>query len=1028
MITLVLFRQFDKNNRSLDKVRKYGERLKEDLASFVAERESAVKDYAVELDVQQKAAKELLKRLVLTEEDLGAKAAAVAKIDERISAYDSSLDELMRLTARVQENLDRIKEESPFTESVLKRIMEAKNQLQSLEKNLGDIELTFERQNAQSLEKVEEEVIAAIRSTVSDLQSTAETVERRVEEHRDAIMAVEKQRKETLNQDIVQIQSVLKNALEQARSEADKLEEGAFAKLKEQALERARRFQSTIEERLLQFQDSTKSKIGEVQGMVRTFKEEWKQDSVELEAKQKAYKEEWKKDVASLNGLARSQKEEWKTDLAQAQEAVKVVHAQIVTETTNLEERIQKQVQDLSAQTEIHIKSVAQEVQQQLKTLNTQVQESSAETLKTMDARLKEYTLAQAVQFQRLEAAADEVGRLETELRSSMNDTEQRVRQDFALFEKESENQRAAVLSSFNNSVEQLKNEMADLENELNALKTRAYENVSEKLKLFEDDFFSDLSKRSEAIENRLEEWKTSMDKQLLNLEEAGRAERVQLEQNYTELFKSRLSEQNERFNADLERLKIQTGAFEEGIREQMEQADQSLQAFKEQLSKDLDEARTAASAATKAEIGRHSLAMAELLKKDQRELETSLKALTDQVEGKNQEIADLIEAQRKSLEAWQGRFSQQIRDAESVVEEARKRARELAAESDERLAATRSAIQEAHQDAEAFRNELFSRTEERAKNLDGVIKDADRRIKEFIAQTKLFEKTDELKLELERKIEDFHSDLDSLDQRRSEAAELEAQFAKIKRLEDEVNAKMTRFLSERHRIEVMEADFKRLIQTAQAVDEKLVQVTASDDTLQALQAQLRRLEDAVKDAEEKYQRLEKKNQILDATNEGIDRNFQALRDTESTLKQYNGEIQKIQSALEAIRPAIDTLAKDRDRAMEAADRLGDLDKIMTDLETRIEQMQKAREWLARTETRLEELSKQAQDQVKLMGTLLKEEGKKGMAKDRGAPPIGVRETVVKLAHQGWTVDEIARTVKLSRGEVELILEIAPKD
>ena len=102
MIALVLFRQFDKNNRSLDKVRKYGERLKEDLASFVAERESAVKDYAVELDVQQKAAKELLKRLVLTEEDLGAKAAAVAKIDERISAYDSSLDELMRLTARVQ--------------------------------------------------------------------------------------------------------------------------------------------------------------------------------------------------------------------------------------------------------------------------------------------------------------------------------------------------------------------------------------------------------------------------------------------------------------------------------------------------------------------------------------------------------------------------------------------------------------------------------------------------------------------------------------------------------------------------------------------------------------------------------------------------------------------------------------------------------------------------------------------------------------------------------------------------------------
>jgi chromosome segregation ATPase len=224
-----------------------------------------------------------------------------------------------------------------------------------------------------------------------------------------------------------------------------------------------------------------------------------------------------------------------------------------------------------------------------------------------------------------------------------------------------------------------------------------------------------------------------------------------------------------------------------------------------------------------------------------------------------------------------------------------------------------------------------------------------------------------------------------------------------------------------------MEADFNRLIQTAQAVDDKLVQVTASDDTLQAMQAQLRRLEDAIKSAEDKYQRIEKKNQILDATNDGIDRNFQTLRDLETELKRYSDEIVKLQTALEGVKPVIDSLSRDRDRALEAAEKIADVEHFMAELEGRIEQMQKAREWLARTETRLEELNKQAQEQVKIMGTLLKEEGKRGLAKDKGAPPIGVRETVVKLAHQGWTVDEIARTVKLSRGEVELILEISPK-
>jgi DNA-binding NarL/FixJ family response regulator len=88
--------------------------------------------------------------------------------------------------------------------------------------------------------------------------------------------------------------------------------------------------------------------------------------------------------------------------------------------------------------------------------------------------------------------------------------------------------------------------------------------------------------------------------------------------------------------------------------------------------------------------------------------------------------------------------------------------------------------------------------------------------------------------------------------------------------------------------------------------------------------------------------------------------------------------------------------------------------------------MQKAREWLAKTETRLEEINTQAREQVKLLGSLLKE-GKKDGRDREGAPSMGAREMVTRLAHQGWSVEEIARATKLSRGEVELILEIIPR-
>jgi len=98
----------------------------------------------------------------------------------------------------------------------------------------------------------------------------------------------------------------------------------------------------------------------------------------------------------------------------------------------------------------------------------------------------------------------------------------------------------------------------------------------------------------------------------------------------------------------------------------------------------------------------------------------------------------------------------------------------------------------------------------------------------------------------------------------------------------------------------------------------------------------------------------------------------------------------------------------------------------MEELEARLEKAQSSREWMARTETRFEEIGRQAQEQVRLLESIIKAETKKEKP-GRGAPPLDKRDTVVKLSHQGWSVQEISRVTQLSRGEVELILELAPK-
>ena len=707
--------------------------------------------------------------------------------------------------------------------------------------------------------------------------------------------------------------------------------------------------------------------------------------------------------------------EKWK-DAAEAEDArVHELLSTLETSSATIEQRIQDiktYINDTIATLEARLLETTGEIEQKV--------------LEETDTRLGEYRAAQAEQFKRWETLADDTSGMDTELRRYMAEIETRVREDFSRFEHNSVNDRDRVAAEFNAAVQLLKTELEAVGQELADIKTQAYHNVSEKFQGFEDDFSADIAKRSEDIERRLTEWQESLQVKLAGFMEESEVRYRNMELSLNEELRNKYVEQHEQLVSELEHLKVETGNFEEGIRSQMKVADDSLSSFKTQLHQDMEEARNTAEASVKAELGRYALSMAENLKQSQRDIEAQIKKVADQVEVRNHEITGLLETARQELDRWQTGFNTELQRLDASMNEARRRAQELISESDERLSSIRSTVTDVNKEAAAHRAELFAHIDEQVKILDSAIKEADRHIKEFTSQTRLFERTDELKVELERRLEDLRGDFDRIDQRRAEAMDLEGQFVKIKRLEDEVNAKMTRFLSEKHRIEQMETEFNRLLQVSTAVEEKLTEVSNSDDTLQGIQIQIRKLNDALGDAEDKYQRLEKKNQTLDTTNDGIDRNFKALQESEKMARHITDELTHLSTDISSLRSAIESLTEDNTRARETADKLSLLDASLSSIEDRIEEMQKARQWLARAETRLEELNKQSLDQVKLMDTMRNAD--KTIDEDKGAPPLGVRDNITRLARLGWTVDEIARAVKRSRGEVELILEIMPKE
>jgi chromosome segregation ATPase len=205
----------------------------------------------------------------------------------------------------------------------------------------------------------------------------------------------------------------------------------------------------------------------------------------------------------------------------------------------------------------------------------------------------------------------------------------------------------------------------------------------------------------------------------------------------------------------------------------------------------------------------------------------------------------------------------------------------------------------------------------------------------------------------------------------------------------------------------------------------RLEQVTGSHDLLQDIQLRIRKLEDYSKDIEVRYERLEKRREVLDNTTDGVDRNFSLLEKVEKSVRSLDGELKTMGPEVEDLRKRIKALGQGKDDADKAVERLTQLDQTLREVENRIGRMEQAREWIAGVETRLTETKAAAEDQVQTLATLTKAAG--GPALKGKAADADLRQTVLKLARQGWGKEEISRATKLSLGEVELILELGSR-
>jgi DNA repair exonuclease SbcCD ATPase subunit len=721
-----------------------------------------------------------------------------------------------------------------------------------------------------------------------------------------------------------------------------------------------------------------------------------------------------------------------------------------------------------------------------------------------LEARLGDYEKDISYRFSGIEDVFGDIQNLEKALTDTMDKISLKVREDFSAFGRDMQDKQLAHRAELDKSMQDIRSALDEVETGLAELKERAYDNVSEKLKLFEDDFFRNLRARGDAMQEKFTEWQAGVDASLDALARENEEERARLEERCTGDLKNRFSDFQEKMDTRMGNWQEQFGGFQRALEERMGFSDEALKTFRDGVEEQMEQARADSQAFLHEELTRRNTLIDKELERFAKEYEGKLKSLTDSLDEKQQDAAALLDAVRSDVTLWQTELSQKITGAEADMtnevaglkvnlsetiaalqdeflrqrndliqntreersalkdelrrleaqvttldEDIRRKTEEALSgfetrftefdgrilketgefenSVDEKIRVFRAGLQDTRQQFDALHQKLFGRLEDSAKLLSVNLSEIDRRQKNFIEQTKIFERADSLKESLRQNIEDMKADIAQTDSRRKELQEAETQFQKIRKLGEEVSEKLSRFAADKRRIDTLEEDYNRLIAMSETVKQKIRNVSEFDDQIEAVQASFRTLQSLQSEVDARFDRLEKKGKIIDAAAEGVERNQITLADMEKRLVSFRQEIDQIPESIDILLKKVDGIKASGDKVDTALKQLGSIDAILKDLEKRADKLQKAREWLAKTETRIGELMRDVQERVKLFGSVLKEGTKASAGRKKGAPSLSSRDIVRKLAREGWTAEQIATQTKLGRGEVELILELEPK-
>jgi chromosome segregation ATPase len=259
-----------------------------------------------------------------------------------------------------------------------------------------------------------------------------------------------------------------------------------------------------------------------------------------------------------------------------------------------------------------------------------------------------------------------------------------------------------------------------------------------------------------------------------------------------------------------------------------------------------------------------------------------------------------------------------------------------------------------------------------------------------------------------------------------------------LKRDEGDISAKVRQLKSEKKLVQDIARNAEQAIGLITVVDEKIKLIEGERELLERIESGMKDINSRFGDLREKADTLASREKDIEVSIETITKTKDFIGSLEqraqllqTNLKELRDREEDLKNKISLIDDKTGSLLNYEVRIDEVLSRFKEMDSFVADIEQRSKQLQNTREWLARTESRLTNLTKDAERLVGDMQGLRQPAGVgDGASSSKDGPTLLSREseskvkTVLTLFEQKWTIPEICKVTKMSRGEVELILEL----